>query len=208
MILQIGLTPEEFDISLAGMRRQFHPDDFPAYTFAEDGTPTRTAAPKTGPYAGTANRPVTPFIRKSDGRECFNLTRQDGAIRIVSRNLILDALNPFRDLPDPPEPDPLPAGFHVIPGFEDYAFNPVTREVLKFLDPSLGPVSPPRRLKLSTVWTECPETRKMYSYQYFSMLDSDPESGKRHRVSLNKLLEIFGWELSDVVSMSDQTPES
>lgn len=183
------------------MRRQFHPDDFPAYTFAEDGTPTRTAAPKTGPHAGTANRVIKPFARKSDGRECFNLTRSDGAIRIVSRDLILDTLNPFRDRPGPPEPEPLPPLFFVVPGFEEYAFNPVAKSVVKFRDLVGGPISPPKPLKMSTVRTECVETGEVYLYDYFSMVDSDPESGKRHRVSLKKMLKLFGWSLSEVAAM-------
>lgn len=167
---------------------RFDPADYPAYTFnPESGTPSRVTAPRRGPFAKSGTRILEPSIRKSDGRECFHLQRADGHYRMVSRNQILDAIDPFRESPalEPPE---LPPWSFPIPGFDGYALLPELCSVIRYYNPNTGPVNPPAVLKPTTRVVET--LTATYRYVTFSL--TDEVTGRKKMVPYTKLEELCG----------------
>lgn len=183
---------------------RFHPADYPAYTFdPKTGSPTRTAAPKRGPFARTPNREIPPVARPVDGRECFHLQRADGKFRLVSRDLILATLNPWADKPAL-EPVVLPPWSFEIDGFAGYAvvLNPFS--VIRFDSPAFGPINPPTVLKAS-------ERRKdtldrTYIYYTYGLIDEN--TGARRAVQAEKVMKLAGVTAADIAAAHARSLET
>lgn len=188
------------------MTTRFHPADYPAYTFdPKTGSPTRTAAPKRGPFAGTPNREPRAVIRKMDGRECFHLQRADGKHRLVSRDLIKATLDPWSA--PAPEPATLPPWSFEIAGFAGYAvvLNPFS--VIRYDNPAMGPINPPAVLKTTE---RCKHTLdRTYVYYTYGLIDEN--TGRRRQVQAEKVMELAGVTAADIAaaharSLDSRTP--
>ena len=178
------------------MSIRFHPADYPAYTFdPKTGTPTRTAAPKRGPYAGTPNREVRSVTRKIDGRECFHLMRADGNARLVSRDLIRVTLDPWAETLEP-EPAALPPWSFDIAGFAGYAvvLNPFS--VIRYDNPVTGPVNPPIEIKATV--TRKHTLDRTYEYHRYGLIDEN--TGTRRQVQAEKVMELAGITPADIAA--------
>lgn len=178
------------------MSVRFHPADYPAYTFdPKTGTPTRTATPKRGPFAGTPNREVRAVIRKSDGRECFHLVRKDGKPRLVSRDLILATLNPFAGKPSA-APAPLPPRSFKIAGFAGYAVVLDPFSVIRYDNPAMGAINPPVVLKATARRKHTLD--RTYVYHTYGLIDEN--TGRRRQVQAEKVLELAGVTPADIAA--------
>ena len=178
------------------MNARFHPSDYPAYTFdPKTGTPTRTAAPKRGPYAGNPNRETRAVIRKADGRECFHLQRTDGTYRLVSRDLIRATIDPWSAAPTP-EPAALPPWSFNIQGFAGYAvvLNPFS--VIRYDNPATGPISPPAVIKATISRKQTLE--RTYEYHRYALVDEN--TGMRRQVQAEKVMALAGITPADIAA--------
>lgn len=180
------------------MNTRFHPSDYPGYTFdPKTGTPTRTATPKRGPFAGTPNREPRSVIRKSDGRECFHLQRKDGKFRLVSRDLILATLDPWAAAEaSAKEPAPLPPWSFEIQGFAGYAVVLDPFSVIRYDNPATGPVDPPVRIKTTVSYRHTLD--RTYEYHRFALVDEN--TGRRRQVSAEKVMELAGITAADIAA--------
>jgi len=178
------------------MRVQFHPADYPAYTFDPvTGTPTRTATPKRGPHARKPNRECRSVTRKADGRECFHLQRADGSYRLVSRDLIRVTLDPWLETPAP-EPATLPPWSFEIEGFAGYAvvLNPFS--VIRYDNPATGPVNPPIEIKATVSYRHTLD--RTYEYHRYAMVDE--HTGMRRQVQAEKVMALAGVTVADIAA--------
>lgn len=153
--------------------RPFHLEDYPAYEFADDGTPSRVVPTSRGTkWTG----PIKPFVNKM-GYELFGLTRDDGVRRFVTRGAILKALGREAvGCREPIDPFSHPERKPLLPNYPDYA---VARDgsVVRFQSPNRGRYFRPRAVGL---------IREAYY-----VLESI--SGRRDYVRADEVAKMAGW---------------
>lgn len=120
--------------------RFFTIDDFPAYEFADDGTPSRVVPTARGTkWTG----PLKPFVN-ARGYELFGMTRNDGVRKFITRSTILKALNKeVVGAREPIDPFTNPERKPLLPNYPDYA---VAKDgtVVRFQSPNRGRYYRPR----------------------------------------------------------------
>jgi hypothetical protein len=163
---------------------RFDPEDYPAYTFREDGTPVRTAAPTRGPNTGTPNRPCIPYPASPPRypSDRFRIQRSDDRFVTVSRDTILHACFPGLQTPcSAPEP---PAGTYPLKRpYLGYAVDPRGRDglVVRYHSWTSN--------KFRTPVTIRPTKPDRWGYSGYRMQDQD--TGKYHRMSVEKLVPLI-----------------
>lgn len=151
----------------------FSIDDFPAYEFAPDGTPTRVVPTSRGSKWTGA---LSPYVN-ARGYELFGMTRKDGTRKFVTRSTILKALG--QDVVGAREPeDPFtnPDRKPFLPNYPDYA---VAKDgsVVRFQSPGRGRYFRPR--PVGTV------------REHYVVLDSI--AGSRDYIRVDKIAKLAGW---------------
>lgn len=190
--------------------RRFDPADYPDYSFnPETGTPTRVTRPRRGPFAKHQTRILEPTIRKTDGRECFQIQRVDGVFRVVSRDVIQLAFDPWfvpeprplKPASGPPtpgnqEPEPLPPWSFEIEGFAGYALVLDPFSVIRHDNPATGPVVPHIRLKPTVTLHHTHD--KTYEYSRFGLISE--HDGRRKRLTAEKIMDLAGVTMADIAA--------
>lgn len=178
----------------------FDPADYPDYEFPVTGPVRITPVPR-GSWAGRKDFAVAPFKRGRDSRLCVNLTRKDGARRVISVDTIEIALGRAANVEGPLEPEDHwnppdnPWERKSVTGFSDYVMDALGR-VYRWRSPGRGEYVKGRMIVPSGHSPKIIDQKRKHParYEYYRLQDDE---GVYRNLQFPKLLELAGFTVAD-----------